>query len=165
MLLGSVQLTPALTTDFAALLDEAWEWQLEQNPMMASALGDRRYNDQWGDQSLQAAGSANQQTNARFLRRLFAIDRGSLSEADQLNYELFRRELQSEIDAFSFKGHLLPFSHMGGIQNLEETTNAVAACNSQGLRRLAGADGQHRCRHRADDRGRRGGPQGGLCCA
>jgi len=31
--------------DFAALLDEAWEWQLKENPMMASGLGDRRYND------------------------------------------------------------------------------------------------------------------------
>ncbi len=110
--------------DFEALLDEVWEWQLEQNPTMASALGDRRYNDQWGDQSLQAAEAANQQTTA-YLQRLFAIDRGSLSESNQLNFELFRRELQSDIDAFSFKGHLLPFSHMGGIQNLEETTTQL----------------------------------------
>jgi prolyl oligopeptidase len=110
--------------DFAALLEDAWEWQLKQNPTLASALGDRRYNDQWGDQSLQAAEDANQQTMA-FLQRLFAIDRGSLSESNQLNFELFRRELQSDIDAFSFKGHLLPFSHMGGIQNLEETTTQL----------------------------------------
>jgi len=110
--------------DFEALLEEAWEWQLEQNPVLASALGDRRYNDKWGDQSVQAAQASNEQTT-EFLRRLFAIDRGSLSEANQLNFELFRRELQGDIDSFSFKGHLLPFGHMGGIQNLEETTTQL----------------------------------------
>jgi prolyl oligopeptidase len=110
--------------DFEALLEEAWEWQLEQNPTLASALGDRRYNDRWGDQGVQAAEDANE-TTTEFLRRLFAIDRGSLTENNQLNFELFRRELQSDIDAFSFKSHLLPFSHMGGIQNLEETTTQL----------------------------------------
>jgi hypothetical protein len=40
--------------DFHALLDEAWEWQLRENPMFASNLGDRRFNDQWSDDSIAA---------------------------------------------------------------------------------------------------------------
>ena len=31
--------------DFAALLDEHWEWRLAEYPTFASRLGDRRYND------------------------------------------------------------------------------------------------------------------------
>ena len=42
------------TKDFHALLDVAWEWQLRESPMMASGLGDRRYNDQWSDDSIAA---------------------------------------------------------------------------------------------------------------
>ena len=33
--------------DFQSLLEEAWEWQLAENPVFASRLGDRRKNDQW----------------------------------------------------------------------------------------------------------------------
>ena len=37
------------TEDFAALLEESWEWQLAENPVRASRLGDRRFNEQWAD--------------------------------------------------------------------------------------------------------------------
>ena len=48
-----------------------------------------------------------------------------LSEADQLNYELFRRQLQDEVDGHQFNGHLLPFDHQGGIQTLSNLTNQL----------------------------------------
>ena len=60
-----------------------------------------------------------------FLRRLYAIDRNTLSADDQLNYEMFRRQLQKEVDEFQFNGHLMPFSHFGGIQNPENQTNQI----------------------------------------
>jgi uncharacterized protein (DUF885 family) len=104
--------------DFAALLDEHWHWTLENDPMFASQLGDRRYNDRWADQSLGAIADRQEQTRS-FLRRLYAIDRNALDQDAQLNYELFRREIQSSVDAARFNGHLLPFSQQGGIQNLE----------------------------------------------
>ena len=50
--------------DFEALLDEAWEWQLRENPMFASSLGDRRYNDRWQDESLAAIARRQEQTRS-----------------------------------------------------------------------------------------------------
>lgn len=111
-----------VTDDFAALLGEAWEWQLKSDPMFASQLGDRRYNDLWPDDSL-AAIEQRQAERRVFLQRLYAIDRGALSASDQLNYELFRRELQNDIDAHAFKAHLMPFSQMGGVQNLDSNAS------------------------------------------
>jgi len=111
-------------TDFAALLDEHWEWTLASDPVQASRLGDRRYNDQWPDQSLDAFERRHEETR-EFLRRVYAIDRNALSEADQLNYELFRRQLQDDVDVYQFRGHLLPFFHRGGVQNLENVTNQL----------------------------------------
>ena len=110
--------------DFEALLDEAWEWQLKENPMMASGLGDRRYNDQWTDNSMQAIQRRQDETR-EFLRRAYAIDRTALSEDDQLNYELFRRSLQDRADLFKFDSHLIPFYQRGGVQNLYSNTSRL----------------------------------------
>ncbi len=112
------------SSDFAALLDEHWEWRLAASPVQASAIGDRRYNDQWSDQGLDAIERRYDETRA-FLRRVYAIERGDLSAADQLNYELFRRQLQDDVDEHQFRNYLLPFFHRGGVQNLENTTNRL----------------------------------------
>jgi prolyl oligopeptidase len=114
----------AAADDFAALLDEVWEWQLAENPMFASQLGDKRYNDRWSDNSLEAIERQQQETRA-FLQRIYEIDRSALSETDQLNYELFRRQLQDSVDTSAFSGHLLPFYQRGGVQNLDSNTNSL----------------------------------------
>jgi len=125
LVLGCSQIARAgAAEDFSALLDEAWEWQLAQYPTMASSLGDRRYNDNWTDNSLAAIERRKKETR-EFLKRAYAIDRGALSTDGQLNHELFRRELQDSIDLAAFNGHLIPFSQRGGVQNLENTTSSL----------------------------------------
>ncbi len=116
--------------DFRTLIEEAWEWRLENDPVFASTLGDRRYNDRWADSSL--AGIDARHADVReFLRRLYAIDRAKLGAIDQLNYELFRRELQNNVDAHRYRGFLLPFSHRGGVQTLHTTTNYLRFANAR----------------------------------
>jgi prolyl oligopeptidase len=104
--------------DFHALLDEAWEFYLAENPMVASRAGDRRYNTEWRDRSLDAIKRRHLQRRD-FLRRVYAIDKTALSDADHLNYELFRRDLQQRVDSHQFNGYLMPFSQRGGVQNLD----------------------------------------------
>ncbi len=115
----------AAADEFHALLDEAWEWELENFPMFASQLGDRRYNDRWQDQSIEAIETRRTEIRA-FLKRVYAIDQGALSESDQLNYELFRRSMQSDVDGMAFNGHLMPFDHQGGVQNLDSEANYLS---------------------------------------
>ncbi len=125
--LALLAVSPALADasgDFKALLDEVWEFQMSEFPMSASYLGDRRYNDRWTDQSLDAIAD-RQQATRDFLGRLYAIDRAQLSDADKINYELFRRELQDDVDRYKFKGYLLPFSQRGGVQTLNDRTNSI----------------------------------------
>ena len=104
--------------DFHQLLDEAWEYYLAENPMVASRAGDRRYNTEWRDRSLDAIKRRHLQRRD-FLRRVYAIDKTALSDADHLNYELFRRDLQQRVDSHQFNGYLMPFSQRGGVQNLD----------------------------------------------
>ena len=118
------------TSDFNALLDEVWENRMADFPTFASSLGDRRYNDQWTDQSLEAI--ANRHDKDRdFLRRLYAIDHVALSQSDQLNFELFRRDLQSDVDERQFKAYLIPFSHRGGVQTLNQLTSRLRLATVQ----------------------------------
>ena len=106
--------------DFSALLNEAWEWRLADDPVFASRLGDRRYDDRWQDLSLDAW-EARLATRQDYLRRLRLIDPGQLAERDRLDYDLFRRQLEDAIDGHRFNAHLMPISQRGGVQSLEST--------------------------------------------
>ena len=110
--------------DFQALLDEAWEWRLVQSPVFASSLGDRRFNDKWADLSIGAIEARHQQRQT-FLDRLTAIDSAGLSANDQLNYDLFRRELHNGIDGHQYKNYLMPINQRGGVQSLESTAERL----------------------------------------
>ena len=110
--------------DFQALLDEAWEWQLVQSPVFASSLGDRRFNDKWADRSIEAIEPRHQQRQD-FLDRLRAIDASALSANDQLNYDLFRRDLHNDIDGHKYKNYLMPINQRGGVQSLESTAERL----------------------------------------
>ncbi len=129
--------------DFATLLTEAWEWQLTEYPVFASRLGDRRRNDQWPDLSLAAFARRHQDQRA-FLRRLRAIDSAALTVDDQLNYDLFRRELENSIDAHQYKNYLMPISQRGGVQSLESTAETVRLATVEDyedwLARMAGVE-------------------------
>lgn len=146
--------------DFADLLDDAWEWELRENPVRASRLGDRRYNDRWGDLSFEAIERREQEQQA-FLERLQAIDAAALDEQDRLNYELFRRQLQNDIDAYRFRTYLMPVSHRGGVQNLDSVTEALRFATVEDyedwLARLAGVDTVIEQTMALQERGRRSG--------
>jgi len=114
--------------DFKALLDDTWEWQLTENPVRASRLGDRRFNDQWTDMSLDAIERRFGQQQ-EFLRRLRVIDSSQLSATDALNYDLFRRQLENSIDGHEFKSYLMPMSQRGGVQSLESTAETLRLSN------------------------------------
>ena len=129
--------------DLATLFSDAWEWQLAENPVFASRLGDRRQNGQWQDLSLEAIERRYEDQRA-FLRRLRAIDSAALTADDQLNYDLFRRELENSIDGHQYKSYLMPISQRGGVQSLESTAETVRLANVEDyedwLARMAGVE-------------------------
>ena len=127
------------TSDFSLLLAEHWEAHLANNPLESSRNGDRRFNDQWSDQSLNAIERRHLQAK-EFLKRVYAINRSELSEDDQLNYELFRRQLQDSVDAHQFAGHLLPFGHQGGVSRVSQSS---LYCYSPSAPRVNGVSSEH----------------------
>ena len=115
-----------------ALFDTDWQRQLQENPINASFLGDPRYNDRWPDLSPLAI-TASEQAVRDSRTQLLAIDRAALSEADQLNYDIYQRQLDDEIAGFAFPTERMPVTHQGGV-------HAIADQMLQALRFEQGKD-------------------------
>ncbi len=109
----------AVTKQFQDLLSEEWEYTLREAPTFASHLGDKRYNDRWPDVSL-AAIERRHQHRQETLSRLEKIDKQKLSAADQLNYQLFRKDISEEVEAFQYRWHFVPLDQREGIQTENE---------------------------------------------
>ena len=106
------------------LFDTQWERGLRENPTGATYLGDHRFDDQWQDQSPAALESSHRAD----LAALQAIDRiapDSLSEADQLNRELFRRLYQGSADAYAYGRQYTPLSHQEGLASAHQLTELI----------------------------------------
>jgi uncharacterized protein (DUF885 family) len=112
--------TRALHDLFAA----EWDYDMQQAPERASALGDRRWNDRWPDDSLAAFARRNQH-NQEVLAQMARIDRASLSPADQLNYDLFRKGFQESVEGYKFHGFLLRLNQREGIQTTDELADSL----------------------------------------
>ncbi len=107
-----------------ALFDEAWEYSLSHDPINASILGDRRWNDMWPDLTLSSLSEQHEHA-LQFGRRLAAISRAQLSASDQLNYDLFKHNLDNDDQEFKLKLHLIPLNQRDGIQTSDQIADAI----------------------------------------
>jgi uncharacterized protein (DUF885 family) len=114
----------AVAKGFRDLLAEEWEYRLRESPTFASHLGDKRYNDRWPDVSLGAIARRHEHQKET-LARLGRIDREQLSAADRLNYQLFRKELEEDLELYPFGWHLVALDQRGGIQTEHELADSL----------------------------------------
>ena len=92
---------------------------MREFPTFASNLGDRRYNDRLTDVSL-AASARRDEHRRQTLARLLRLDRSKLAAPDRLNYDLFRKDLENDIEEYRLNLHLMPVTQRGGIQSSDE---------------------------------------------
>lgn len=111
-------------SQFHRILDEEWEYAMRESPVWASMLGDRRYNDKWGDGSLSAT-ERRHQHGLELIARLKKLDRSALAEADQLNYDLFIQDCERDAEGYGFRGFLRPINQLGGIQTVNEIADSL----------------------------------------
>lgn len=110
--------------DLHALFEEAWDHDMREDPLLATYLGDRRFERLWPDISA-AAIQRRHASDQAFLSRLKQIDRDALSPGDQLSYDLFAREYQSRLDLFPYKPYLYELRPRDGLQSLSEVAELL----------------------------------------
>lgn len=96
------------------LLHEQWEYTLRTNPVFASILGDRRWNDKLDDFS-QTAIDDNLEQERKFLVRFEAIDTTGFPDQEKLNRELMVRDLKETVEEARFKPWEMPVNQNSGV--------------------------------------------------
>jgi uncharacterized protein (DUF885 family) len=92
-----------------ALFNEAWEFELQENPLLATSVGERRYDDRLP--SVRAEDQVRRAAHRRgLLERLRHIDRSALGDVDRVSYDMFERQLLDRMSEFEFKTYEMPIN-------------------------------------------------------
>jgi uncharacterized protein (DUF885 family) len=111
--------------DFRRLMADHYAWLLRENPVSASALGVRDYDDRLGDPGL-AAQRRRALEAAAFLARLDAIASDALSPADRINRAILRRALAGTVEADTYPQRAMLFTtYSGWHQEFADLPNQV----------------------------------------
>ncbi len=84
--------------DYEALREEIWEWRLDNNPQLATSVGDRRGDGKLGDWSLEAHIRSIEEARA-FVARMDAIDSSGFSPELMVDFGVIRAGLADAIAA------------------------------------------------------------------
>ena len=106
------------------IYDQVWQEDLVDDPINATSLGDHRYDDKLPDMSVLAIDARNKRNFTR-LQALTKINRDKLDKNEQLNYDLFYREIKNRIDVSGFKPYMYDFRTFGGPQLLAEISETA----------------------------------------
>jgi len=112
--------TTADSVRLRALFDLDWEYGNIEYPEGATYSGFPGQNGRWTDNSLEAIARRKKEQQLP-LEVISSIDRAQLSVNDQLNYDLFKKNTQDNIEGTRFPGEYLAISPRGGPQGLSET--------------------------------------------
>ena len=98
-----------------ALLDADWQWRLQNQPELATTVGDYRYDAMLSDTSLAASRAATVHERT-MLEQARLIERARLTGQNPLSYDLFVGQKERRIKAASFYPYMLaPITAQDGI--------------------------------------------------
>jgi len=96
------------------LISEYWEYNLKVNPVFASIIGDKRYNDQLGEGSAEFL-KKEAAKEREYLSRFEAIDTTGFPQQEKLNKELEIRDIKRGLGFYDLKMWEMPVSQINGI--------------------------------------------------
>ncbi len=106
------------------LFKTAWQQEMREHPLEASADGFHEYDGEWADMSLANIAHENDE-NIQTLKDLAAIDRSQLSGEDRISYDLFKYRYENQVEGYRFGGYLMPMNQLEGIQTLSTLTQTL----------------------------------------
>ena len=109
---------------FISYLENDWEKNLDENPLFASYVGDKRANDKINSNSISQF-NEERQSEIDSLNELYEIDQSKLNEENKLNFKLKEFGHKSSIGLTDFPIYYLRLNQRGGIQSFYETGNRL----------------------------------------
>lgn len=102
-----------------------WEHRLVEDPEFATEVGFPGQNHRWSDLSPAAIARRQRELQAP-LKVIRAIDRAQLDAADQLSYDLFRKNCEQAIEGTRYPVEYLPITQLNGVQQDAARLLAIA---------------------------------------
>ena len=101
-------------SQFKQMLAGQWEYNLRENPELATSIGDYRYNDRWSDLSLTHV-AEHRHNLGEWLAKFEAVDSSGFAEQEQLSERLMVRDLKQEMEGIDLKTYLMPIDQFNGV--------------------------------------------------
>lgn len=98
------------------LFAKEWEHRLQESPLLATSVGDDRFNDRLPDFSLGSA-RASYEFYQQIARELDAIAVAALSDADRVSYDVFQVEVRRNLDSYETGAYLMPMNADSGFHH------------------------------------------------
>jgi prolyl oligopeptidase len=105
---------------FEEHLAAQWDKDLEDRPIFASLLGDKRFNQNITSNSLEYYQNRNLKLQEK-KQKLKAFNFNKLSSDNKLNYKLLKLNLDNDIEASSYPSYYMSLNQRGGVQSYYET--------------------------------------------
>lgn len=111
----STTATTAEAQSLAAVLDAYWEENAKLFPLNATANGDNRYNDQLPNDGTVAFRQQLRDYYQKYLDQLGKFDRATLSDNDKISYDIFKYDLQMNLEGLKLNTWMIPFQQFWGL--------------------------------------------------
>lgn len=93
-----------------------WEDRMKLYPLEATTAGDNRYNHIFrNDVSISFINEAKQ-FYTRYIDSIKLFDREGLSNNDRISYDIFKREMEMQLESFQYHDELMPINQFWGKQ-------------------------------------------------
>ncbi len=115
---------------FIDFLDSEWEKTLNNNPLFATYIGDKRSNNIINSNSIEQF-IIEKDSSIESLNNLKKIKFSKLSDENKLNYRLYEFGINRDIDLRNFPTYFLRINQRGGIQSFYETGNRLVYSSIQ----------------------------------
>jgi uncharacterized protein (DUF885 family) len=101
-----------------AMFDQYFEDYLQLNPLLATYIGDNRYNDRLPNFIGPEYRARAHEMNERYLAAVRTFDPAALSGETRISYEIFLRERERTKASERFPDYLLPVKQTGGLPTM-----------------------------------------------
>jgi len=108
------------------LFDLAWQYDNAEHPELATSRGVPGHNDRWTDISLLAIGRRKREAIS-LAEAVKSIDRSKLAANDLLDYDLFRRNAEEDVEQDKYPRELLAITQLAGPQYLSNALDIMPA--------------------------------------
>src|SRR5436190_2778923 len=115
----ALAILPAITdevTKLHAIFDSNWENRLRESPTFATSVGRNEYDALLGSVTPHELAKRQKQRKAT-LDALAKIDRSKLPHGEQVNYDIFKEQIQQGIESYDFGDYEMPINADSGFHS------------------------------------------------